>query len=222
MRAHTIMARYRRRRPYRRRLVRRRPVALRRKFIRRRRQTSFPVKLTRSVHVTANGTTDYNLSFMISLNDFAEHINLAGNFERVKVLRQTVLVLPQQNVANNTTSRIGSYALIPYHKPLPTTPSLNFPTALSIDKAKVFRGTQKGRMSFVPAARIGVEQSGEAGVGYTRTDWRPTLELGREATLPYLYTGFFAHENLGVTGMEYHYTIIQHLYVRYYNQRSFI
>jgi len=215
------MARYRRRRPYRRRLVRRRPVALRRKFIRRRRQTSFPVKLTRSVHVTTNGSADYNLSFMVSLNDFAEHINLGGNFERVKVLRQTVCVYPHQNVANNTTSRIGSYALIPYHKPLPS-PGPNFPTALSIDKAKIFRGTQKGRMSFVPAARIGVEQAGEAGVGYTRTDWRPTLELGRDANLPYLYTGFFAHENLGIQQMEYHFTIIQHLYVRYYNQRSFI
>lgn len=178
-------------------------------------------KLTRTVQAVVPPNTEYNLALHVTLNDFAEHINLAPNFERVKVLRQTVRVFPQQNVSNTSTSRVGNYCLLPYHKPTPVTP-INFPTALSIDKAKIYRCTKVGRMSFVPATRLDADA---APTNQTiRTDWRPEFEIGTTATLPILYTGMFCVENIGVAvgGSNAYFTLVQDLYVRYKNQRSFI
>ena len=187
--------------------------------VRRRRTPVLFCKLTRTVVVTHNNSVEQTEAFHVTLNDFAEHINLAPNFERVKVLRQVIKVYPQQNVANNTTSRIGSYALVPYHKPMPTT-TPTYGASLSIDRAKIFRGTSFGRMSFVPATRLGADASPNN--QFIRTDWKPEFEIGTTATLPVLYTGFIAFEaNTGNLNSSI-YTIVQDLYVRYRNQRSFI
>lgn len=179
------------------------------------------VKLTRTIQIAIPPSVEFNQPLHVSLNDFAEHINLAPNFERVKVLRQTVRVLPQQNVSNTSTSRVGNYCMLPYHKPLPTS-LINFPTALSVDKAKVFRCTAKGKMSFVPATRL--DSDGVGGNQTIRTDWRPELEIGTTATNVIFYTGMIVFENInaGLTGTTAYYTVIQDLYVRYKNQRSFI
>lgn len=214
---------FRRRRFVRRKTgFRRRKVFKRRSMRRRRRQPVLYVKITRSIHVNVEPQQEKNVSMQISLNDFAEHVNLAANFERVKVLRQVVRVFPQQNVSNSSTSRIGSYCLFPYHKPAPST-EINFPTALSIDKAKVFRGTSVGRMSFVPASRLAVDANLPAGTtNYSKTEWKPEFEIGSGATTSILYTGMFVAENINTPNVDAYYTIIQDLYVRYKNQRSFI
>lgn len=178
------------------------------------------VKLTKTIVVTASPLTDLNINLSVALNDFAEHINLGPNFERVKVYRQVVRVLPQQNVSNTSTSRVANYALIPYHKPPPTSP-VTFVNAISIDKAKIYRQTHVGRMSFVPAARLDADATG--GNQTIRTDWRPEFEISTTATLPNLYTGFVVFEATGVaTGSQSFFTVVQDLYVRYKNQRSFI
>lgn len=207
---------------------RRKPVYRRRRFkpVRRRyRRTRRPtpaitLKLTRTVQVTVPPATEYNYSFAVSLNDFAEHINMAPNFERVKVLRQDIRVFPQQNVSNTSTSRVGSYCLLPYHRPAPTS-AINFPTALSIDKAKIFRSTAKGRMSFVPATRIVTDSTGGTNQA-SRTDWRPEFEITTAQSLNILYTGMMVVENLNVAlGTSQYYTIVMDMWVRYKNQRSF-
>ncbi len=186
----------------------------------RRRTPVLYVKLTRTIQVAIGPNIEFNQPLHVTLNDFAEHINLAPNFERVKVLRQVVRVFPQQNVSNTSTSRVGNYCMFPYHKPPPGT-TINFPTALSIDKAKIFRCTQKGRMSYVPAARLDADAAPTN--QSIRTDWRPEFEIGTTATLPMLYTGMIVFENIGVAlGTSAFYTIVQDLYVRYKNQRSFI
>lgn len=211
----------RRRRPvYRRRSRPGRPY---RRRLRRKKTPTLYVKLTRTVQITVPSATEYNYALHVTLNDFAEHINLAASFERVKVLRQTVRVYPQQNVSNTSTSRVGNYCLLPYHKPAPTT-AINFPTALSIDKAKIYRGTAKGRMSFVPAARVDVDATGTPASQTVQTSWRPEFEISAGPTLPILYTGMLVVENIGITvpPVVSYYTLVQDLYVRYKNQRSFI
>lgn len=186
----------------------------------RKRTPTLYVKLTRSIQVTFGPNVQLTQPLHVTLNDFAEHINLAPNFERVRVLRQNVRIYPQQNVSNSSTSRVGGYCIYPYHKPLPTTPP-NYPTALSIDKAKIYRGTSVGRMSFVPAARLAAEDA--TATANIRTDWKPTFEIGAGATTPILYTGAITFENLGILlGPSSFYTIIQDLHVVYKNQRSFI
>lgn len=208
--------RFVRRIPRRRRL--RKPV--RRRVLHRRRQPVLWVKLTRTIQVTQAPNVELNVPLHCQLNDFSEHINLGANFERVKVYKQVIRVLPQQNVSNTSTSRVGNYCILPYHKPVPS-PFVSLPTALSVDKAKIFRGTQKGRMSFVPATRLDADSS--TGNQTIRTDWRPEFEIGTTATLPILYTGMLVFENLGIAlGPTSYYTIVMDLYVRYKNQRSFI
>lgn len=211
--------RFRRRPVYRRRMFK--PVLRRRRrHYGRSRQSVLYVKLTRTVQINVTPGLESNYPMHVTLDDFAEHINLAANFERVKALRQVVRVFPHQNVSNNSTSRVGNYCLVPYHKPAPT-PAINFPTALSVDKAKIFRDTQKGRMSFVPAARLSADAT-PTNLSI-KTEWRPEFEIGTGPTLPHLYTGFLVVENLGAavtTGT--HYTVVQDLYVKYSVQRSFV
>ncbi|UNY50593.1 capsid protein [Chifec virus UA13_1727] len=211
----------------RRRLALRKPVRrtiFRRRFgrrIRRRRQATLYCKITRTIHASHPLKDEYNLPLHVTLNDFSEHVNLAATFERVKVLRQVVTVYPQQNVSNTSTSRVGGYCLVPYHKTLPTT-YINYPTALSVDKAKAFRATQTGRMSFVPCSRLVVENSaGAVSVAY-QNSWKPEFEITAENTIPQLYTGFICFESLAQSAVTAYYTIKQDLYVKYKNQRSFI
>ncbi len=210
--------RFRRKPVYRRRRFK--PV--RRRVYRKRRPTpALYIKLTRTVQIAVAPNTEFNYSFQVSLNDFAEHINMAPNFERVKVLRQDIRVYPQQNVSNTSTSRVGNYCLFPYHRPAPTT-AINFPTALSIDKAKVFRGTQKGRQSYVPATRVVTDSTGGTNQA-SRTDWKPEFEITNAQSLNIMYTGMMVVENLGVPlgGATAYYTVVMDMWVRYKNQRAF-
>lgn len=214
------MARFVRRMRYRRKPVirRRRRRGIRRAH--RRRVPKLSVKLTRTIQLDADGKAENNLSLHCNLNEFAEHINLGANFERVKVWKVKARVYPQQNVANNSTSRVGNYCIVPYHNVMPTTP-INFPTALSIDKAKVFRGTQCGRMSFVPVSRLNVDHSTSADATYTVAQWRPTFEISKTASTQWLYNGFLVPEKINQDTAS-HFTIVLDVFVTYYNQRSFL
>nr|QHN64369.1 capsid protein [Cyclovirus sp.] len=213
-----VYNRFRRRPLYRRRALK--PVRRYRRRFHRRRTPHLACKITRTLTIDVAANSDNIYAMNVTLDAFAEHRNLAPNFERVKVLRQNIRVFPQQNVANNSTSRVGTYAIVPYHKPIPASP-ISFATAVSIDRAKIYRCTEKGRMSFVPAARLSADATPNN--LSIRTDWRPEFEIGTGATLPHLYTGFISVENLGAdVTIGPKFVIIQDLYVIYKNQRSFI
>ncbi|AXL65890.1 putative capsid protein [Fly associated circular virus 1] len=221
--------RYRRPVAFRRRrraVYRRRPVFKRLAFRRRksqwRRTPSLYCKLTRTIQYSHVSSATAIQSMQVRPNDFAEYQNQAANWERVKIYRLRVRVFPQQNVANNTTSRCPNYAFVPYHRPVDTL-TATFPTCLSIDRAKVYRGTQFGQMNFVPLARMGVQTAGTgAVVKLIHEDWKPTLQIGTDATDVNLYTGFIAYEGIdGLTGSTY-YTVVQDLYVKFIQQRGFV
>ncbi|AGJ74759.1 capsid protein [Dragonfly associated cyclovirus 8] len=220
------MARYRRlRRPL---LRRNRSSRLRRKPLRRRRfrfkrTPVLYVKLTRTVQVVSVINKGGLNSLNQVLNDFAEFQNLAPSFERVKVYRLNVRVFPHQNVSNNSTSKVPGYAIVPYHRPPPAaTPS--FSACLSIDRAKVYRGTAFGRMSLIPASRLDVEANTGEKYSPDRIDWKPEFEISSAAATQYLYTGFviFETEPTAPDSETATYTIVYDLYVRFKNQRSFI
>lgn len=218
------MARYRRvaRRRFARKPVRRRRV-FKRRYRKRTTGSGCLFKFTRTIQLEHPTNVDGMYSLHTSLDDYAEHQNLAPNFEMAKVLKVITRVHPHQNVSNNSTSRVGSYCLLPYHRVISKT--VNFPTALSVDRAKTYRSTAKGRLASVPCTRINTIKSTGAGE-YSMVKWRPTIDLSQNASSEALYCGYIVFENIGGSvdpppPREY-YTIIQEIYVKYYTQRSFI
>lgn len=186
------------------------------------RTVTMRVKCTRTIQFTHTqlGTTFQSMN--VRPSDFAEFTNLAPSFERVKIIKLTVRVHPHQNVSNNSTSRTTNYAIVPYHRPVDTI-SVNFPTALSIDRAKVYRSTACGRMSFVPLCRTAVQTAGTGSQTKLINDiWRPTLSIGPDATDVNLYCGFIAFEGVDQLSGSQFYTIIQDLHVKFINQRGFV
>lgn len=217
------MARYRR---VAKRRFARKPVR-RRRFFKRRYKRRSPngcvFKFTRTIQIEHSTGEDGMYPLHTRLDDFSEHLNLAPNFEMAKVIKVVTLVHPQQNVSNNSTSRVGSYCLLPYHRTVAK--SINFPTALSIDKAKVYRATQKGRLASVPCCRINTVKSTGTGE-YSTVKWRPVIDLSEKASEEALYCGYIVFEKLNTAVSppppSDYYTLIQSVYVRYYTQRSFI
>lgn len=185
-----------------------------------RRTPTLRVKLTRTVQITHELKNFSIYPCHVQLADFAENTNLASNFERVTISKVVCKIFPHQNVANNSTSRLPNYCIFPYHRGIANAGALlNFPTALSIDKAKVYRSTQIGRMSFVPMARLRADPES---TNFTVSKWRPTFDIGRESMDQWLYCGYLAFEHVAELEGSSYFTMVQDVYVTYKNQRSFI
>lgn len=215
------MARFRRtfRRPVRRVRARRRRI-----FRRRRRFTVRPsdllCKLTKisTVRVDVTKVNVFSLSFLPQ--DFAEFTNLRDSFEMIKYLKVKVRVLPLQNVSNNTTSAMPAYCMLPWHRTGPA--SSEFKNYLSVDKAKLFRGTQIGRQSYVPCNLLANSTDTAGAVSTDTIHWRPTLfiQSGQKA-FPRIYTGLIAFQGDGaLTSGEAIYNIIMDCWVVWKKQST--
>lgn len=171
-----------------------------------------------------NQNVDATYEFTQSLASFAEFKNLAPNFERVKVNRLVVRVLPHQNVSNNSTSRVANYCVFPYHKNFES-PNPTFEAALSVDKAKVYRVTQKAVRSFVPCTYCADVPSNPAGsTSYEGIRWKPEFIIDRTTNTMVTYNGAMAFEKIDGATEENktHFTIIFDIYCVFKNQRSFV
>ena len=215
------MARFRRtvRRPV------RRVRARRRRLFRRRRR--FPIrpadllcKLTKisTVRVDVTKVNVYSLSFLPT--DFKEFTDLRDSFEMVKFLKVRVRVLPLQNVANNTSSAMPAYCMLPWHRGGPAATEFN--TYLSVDKAKVFRGTQTGRQSYVPCNLLANSTDTATAVSTDTINWRPTLYIQRSQTnFPRIYTGLIVFQGDGnLTSGNAVYNIIMDVWVVWKKQTT--
>lgn len=190
--------RYRRRKVYRRKPVRR--VRRSRRVVRRRRRPSSNLfcKLTKiSIYSTDNSKNEY-LQLGFKPDDFPEYVSLAKNFQYVKFLKMRVTILPLQNVANSSTSIMTSYVMTPWHmdNALPT----DFNAYLSLDRAKVYRGTQVGYQTYVPSTFLYSSSTANQASGPNVIDWRPTIRTvkaeasGSNFYLPYIYGGVAAFQ----------------------------
>ena len=170
------------------------------------------------MQVSANNNANSQFNLHCMLNDFAEHTNLAPNFERVKVYKIRVRIYPHQNVSNDSTSTVPLYAIFPYHKDLPS-PVTTFANILSIDKCKIRRQTQYNSMTFVPASLYTV-----FGSEWNTLTWRPEFELLSTGSTQKLYTGgvFFEGVDGLPEGKKTTFTIVYDVFVKYKNQRSII
>lgn len=181
----------------------------------------FRVKLTRFVSITQNVAKTTQMGLDVRPVDFEEFGKLAQNFEAFKFTRCRVRVLPQQNVANNSTSLLPAYCIFPWHRPLPADSTFN--DFMSIDRAKIFRGTGCGKMMFVPSiiASVGTSAGGTLTM---ETKWKPRLELVNDGTA---YTCVFYTGALGFQGIpdapadsKAHYNIIIDMWCTFYNQKT--
>lgn len=181
---------------------------------------NFRFKFTKVISITQDlaQTQIHDLSFEPS--DFAEFFNLAANFEAYKFTRLRVRVLPQQSISNNSTSLVGDYCLIPWHRGVPS--NFKFDDFVSVDKAKIFRGTRCGSMSFVPSTLNDVQYDATKTV-QSNVVYRPRIEITTANSLEIThYTGLMGMQALtdAPQGAKAHYNIVYDVWCTLINQQT--
>lgn len=151
--------------------------------------------------------------------EFPEFANLAPNFEAYRFHRMKVRVFPHANVGNNTTSKMSTYCLLPWHQPIPTGGS--FETYLSLDKAKIFRDFNVGKQIYNLNTLIATKAGTDSEL--IETAWNKRIELtGDTAYTVRHYGGLMAFQEVKNAPEKYSVdvTIIRDVYCTFYNQRT--
>lgn len=179
----------------------------------------FRCKLTKVVSIEhAMGSTQiWNTS--VQPKDFAEFLNLAPNFEAYRFKKMLVRVIPQQNVANNSTSRQGLYCMFPWHQPQPSGTN-SFNSYLSIDRAKIYNATERGKQIY----NINVLQSVKYDANTNAADrvlWAPRIEIRSDQAYETRHFGgciaFNTVANVDKDAKSY-YDIVTDVWCDFYNQ----
>ncbi|AGJ74757.1 capsid protein [Dragonfly associated cyclovirus 7] len=212
-RSKRVFRRYRRQRrrrlPFRRRLYRARTKI-----------GTLSCKLTKVSHVQVPNTTTTVWTISFNPKDFAEYLRLGPEFERCKFISVRVRVIPWQNVSNNSTSQVPNYCILPWHRPQAA--SGDFEHYMSVDKARLYRQTQRGYMSFVPSTLTftGDVASAEKKNNYQYL-WKPTIMWNSEISSlqPKIYCGLIAFQgDPSMEGRNSDFNIVIDCMVRFSNQ----
>lgn len=210
---------------YKRRFVRRKPVLRRRRGIFRRRRIprrkfgngNLYCKFTRvsSVSVALDKTSVWNTA--IKPGDFAEWTRLYKNFEYSKWLKIRVRVIPLQNIANNSTSAVPCYIMLPYHTiGTPTMTALD--RYMSVDRAKIMRMTKAASQSYVPAVRVDVWNTIGGDAHWNKLEWRPTIFHDQGCDTTQITAGLIAFQGETTLKGTCNFNIIHDVYVKMGNQ----
>ena len=146
----------------------------RRKYQQRVKPGDMIIQLKRIRTVKVNSQNNEYIGLNFTAKDFPELQPFLTQFEAFQFQRYAVKVIPSMNVSNNSTSRIGTYCLVPWHKK--TTKPTNYSSMLSIDKSRVYRGTQTAYRSFVPAVHVQAETTG-TGNAAAVIKWKPRIDI---------------------------------------------
>ncbi|ARO38287.1 capsid [Circovirus sp.] len=214
------LKRYRRAR----RIPRRRRTGLRRRYrrVRKFRSRCGPgdmfCKLSKIASISVDNQTNHVYYTSVKLSDFDEWANMRAVFQRTKVYKMKVTVQPLQNVANNSTSTVPAYCMIPWHQP-PFGPTTNFNAMISIDKHKLRRQTQGCVQTYVPNVLVMGQYTGSSGEFQT-TVWRPTVanDYAQSTTIYGGAIGFQGDDSM--EGRKTHFNIKIELYVKMIQQES--
>lgn len=216
------MARVRRyRRP-----VRRLRRGYRRSFRRRirrvaKRNLRFKFTKVDSLDVTLNDNHSYWINF--TPDSLPEYVQLAPNFECCKFTKVVVRVMPMQNVSNNTTSQMPAYCMVPW-KDKPSLLSKGFSSIMSVDKARMYRGTACGRQTYIPACHSYTYQDTTATEKSSpdRIVYRPVIRFTRANNDIDLYCGLIMFQGFADMAQDYkaHYNIKIDVYGVFYNQST--
>lgn len=194
-----------------------------RRVLRRNRGTLF-CKFTKvaTLPVPLNAASDWSLSFVPS--DFSEYTALAPNFEYIQFLKVRVRVVPEQNVSNNSTSRLPTYAMLPWHRPPPPGSAITYTQFISSDRAKIFRGSQVGHQSYVPNTLVYSEPTagGPSGEAHQMI-WKPKIARASDNTkLPRIFSGIMAFQGDATIsdGNNAYFNIFTDVWVKCVNQNT--
>lgn len=232
-----VMARYRKRtRNYPRR---RRRVVRRRRVWQRRRQRkgvgtgNIRFKFTRAFRINVPVNSDgnyYALGFYPK--DFAEFANLAPNFEAYRFTKMRIRISPLFNVGScDTTQTVADYCIVPWHRELDpkTGQKFSYNEFLSVDRAKVYRGYQKGKMTFninTLTTTNYVNQSGSDVAVNEVVNWQPRIELNDNTYSVRHYAGAVFWDRTSIpstaTRAEAQYTIYMDVWGMLYNQKTLV
>lgn len=201
---------------------RKRRRILRKKFYRYRKRAgrgTFRCKLTKCTTVGAVAKDDSTYQLQVIPAEYDEFLALAPNFEAYRLTKLVVRVLPQQNVSNNSTSRASAYAMLPWHKPY-TTGVNSFNRLISVDRAKIYRHTERGRQVY----NLNVLQQLQYSDG-DRSDkcvWSPRVELRGDGAYKLQYfAGLIAFQkqaNPPAEDTKFFFDIVTDVYCTFYNQ----
>nr|ADY17983.1 capsid protein [Dragonfly associated cyclovirus 1] len=223
------MVRYRRavRRPVRRaRRSRVRKLRFRRRRRYHRRITgNFSMKITKMESYSPDISKVVELPVTFTGKDFPEFQTIAPCFEAYRVHKITCTVYPQQNVATrDQTTIMPAYCMFPWPGPVPAAQG-KFNNFLSVDKCKVFRGTQVGYQTYVPNTLSTVYDIDGAS-STTRTSWRPRIEVTSDDAYKVVhYGGCVGMQGIGdglPKGATAHYNLKYDIYLTFYNQKIFL
>lgn len=153
-------------------------------------------KFTKVSLFTVDNTKNEILDLGFLPTDFTEFSSLAKNFEFVKYLKVKVTVMPLQNVSNSSTSIMPAYAMTPWHYNIALPKDFN--AYLSMDKAKIRRGTQIGYQSYVPSIMLssGINPNDPKAAYLSTVRWRPEIRTTTETgeAFPFIRTGIAAFQ----------------------------
>ena len=148
--------------------------------------------------------------------DFQEFNDLNDNFEAFQFLSYSVKVMPTMNVSNNSTSKISTYCIAPWKKEAKT--PATYSNLLSIDRSKVYRGTQTAYRRFVPAVHLSAENAVAAG-SYGTIKWRPRIDNVEGAGSILHWCGIIGIQgNPEATENTNYYNVVESVTVRLINQ----
>lgn len=213
------MARYRKRRVFRRRI--------RRPFRRIRKRRGFKrglgdcfCKLTQINTYDVNLSTTTVIDLQAAPDDIEEYRVFSENFEYAKFLKCKVRVFPHQNVSNNSSSSMPNYCMLPWHPPSAPV-SKRWAFYATHDKAKVFRGTQKGRQYYTCSGGMQGYGTTSGNIAYNLINWKPQVRYDPDRKdQPIIRTGIvaFQGEPTRPAGDTAKYTIMRDWYVVFKNQ----
>lgn len=204
-----------RRQPWRRKRFYRRRYPLRRRRLRRSTTGTHKFKFTKIEYLAVDFRKSSAANFFFTGTEWPEFQNIYNNFEYYKFNRARVRVIPRQSVSNNSSSLVPSYALLPWHR---TPPALtDFQTYCSVDKAKIYRMTERSQMSFVPNTLTPATSTTPEVI-----QWKPKCIVPSAGALPTHYCGMIVtQEQDGLTEATFaRFTIVRDIWVSFWGQKS--
>lgn len=213
-----------------RRSFRRRPIVRRykRRYIRRyRRRVARPLKSGCMVCKIRRIDTETHTLSKIGIHslwrspaDFTEFNKLYLGFETYQVLRCNIRIVPCANVSGPEASSLPLYVVAPWHQDVPTKTEFN--SYLTIDKARIYRGTQVSNRNFVPCIKLSGADTSPA-TTYASLQWKPKIactSVGASGIVH--YTGLLVMQELSgaAAGATSKFNIIQTWTVKFEGQNT--
>lgn len=221
----------RRVRRYRRKPLRRLRTRFRRtrRRYRRRRLGVLKCKVTRVeiLNVTTNDNHSYWMHF--TPNKIPEWNELAKNFEKCKFTKVVCRVMPLHNVSlgyltnaggTTVTNECPAYCMVPW-KGEPQIATKGFTSIMAQDNAKMFRGTQTGYQTYVPAVKNIVLRNSDGPtetLASSQLLYRPTIQCGGDKGSCPIYVGLIMFQGDATLNVSFNYNIKLDVYCTFSNQ----